>query len=183
MIKNAMAKKTKKAQMEMIGIALVVVIIIIGFLFVLKSMSKPPAEVQAGFVRAHIAQDVLNAMSIADANCGGLDMTELIKACVEGEREVACGDPCIVFRDSVQVILSSTLEKQKLPYRFRVYKQSEPPKDESESVSGLFFEYSGCNTTSIRRGYYAIKEKPGWQIIPSNTGDVKMMLEVCSKPY
>ena len=46
----------KKAQLEMIGIAIVVVLVVLGFLFVIKAMIKPPSDTHAGFVRAHIAQ-------------------------------------------------------------------------------------------------------------------------------
>ncbi|MCX6706543.1 MAG: hypothetical protein NT001_00150 [Candidatus Woesearchaeota archaeon] len=175
--------RSKKSQLEIIGIAIVVVIIVLGFLFVIKAMSTSPSSVQASFVRAHIAQDVLNAISISDANCGGMDMTELLKACVEGETEVECGKPCIVFKDSVDILLKSTLEVQKLPYRFRAYEGPDPPKDKGEAISGIFLEYNGCNKTSLDRGYYVIKERPGWWIIPVTNGDVKVMLEICSRPY
>lgn len=178
--------RSRKAQLEMIGIAIIVVIIVLGFLFVIKSMAKPPSNVQAGFVRAHIAQDILNAMGISDANCGGIDMTELLKACVEGETEVECGKPCTIFNDSVRDILRDTLQVQKLPYRLRAYDTDDPPKSITDwgvvgPTAKIFQEYNGCNKTSIERGYYVVKEK-GWRVIPITTGDVQIMLEICSKP-
>ena len=172
----------KRAQLEMIGIAIVVVLVIIGFLFVLKAISWPPSSTQAGFVRAHIGQDVLNTMSIADAGCFGIDMTEVLKACAEGST-IDCAEPCVYFDEKVKEVLEATLEEQKLAYRFRVYRIEDPPKTAGEALGGIFMEYGGCNETSLNRGTLIIKEKPGMIVVPTNAGDIKVMLEVCSNPY
>lgn len=172
----------KKAQLEMIGIAIVVVLVVLGFLFVLKAMSKPPIDTQASFLRTHISQDVLNTMSITDASCGGIDMTELLKACAEGA-SVECGEPCAYFNDSMKMVLKLTLDEQNLPYRLRVYTTDEPPLSPRDTTGSIFIEGLGCNEDSLKTGRYAIKEKPGMIIIPSKAGDIKMMLEICSKPY
>ncbi len=179
---NRLCGKTKgrKAQLEMIGIAIVVVLVVMGFLFIMAATIKEPSSAQAGFVRAHIAQDVLNTMSISDADCYGLDMTELLKACAEG-KNVKCGGPCQIFNDSLKIIMESTLEEQRLPYRLRAYKFN-PPNEPKDALGGIYMEYHGCNETSLTRGYYQIKERPGILVIPVKGGDAKVMLEICSRP-
>lgn len=172
----------KTAQLEMIGIAIVVVLVVLGFLFVLKAVSKPPVSAQAGFLKTHIAQDVLNTVSITDASCGGIDMTDVLKACAEGS-DIQCAEPCAYFNDSMKLVLNMTLEEQRLPYRLRVYTKDEPPLLPSSATGGIFIEGAGCNESSINSGRYVIKEKPGMIIIPSKAGDIKVMLEICSKPY
>ncbi|MBU0535851.1 MAG: hypothetical protein KKE20_02725, partial [Nanoarchaeota archaeon] len=157
----------KKAQLEMIGIAIVVVLVVLGFLFVLKAISKPPSTVHTGFVRSHITQDLLNTVSIADADCGGIDMTDLLKACAEGGTVDCAADPCDAFRVKIGIVLEQTLEVQKLAYRLRTYRTDEPPKTSADALNmngrmgGIYFEYDGCNETSMNRGYYIVKEKPG----------------------
>ncbi|MBD3313888.1 hypothetical protein GF345_05595 [Candidatus Woesearchaeota archaeon] len=180
----------RKAQLEMIGIAIVVVLVVLGFLFVLKAISGPPSETHSGFVRSHITQDLLNTVSISDADCGGIDMTELLKACAERATVDCAPDPCQAFITYMEDILEQTLGEQRLAYRLRAYISNSPPATSSESIQengnqigSIFITARGCNQTSIQRGYYSVGEKPGLLVIPTNVGDLKVMLEICSRVY
>ncbi|MCX8147063.1 MAG: hypothetical protein N3D84_01200 [Candidatus Woesearchaeota archaeon] len=166
--------KSKKSQLEMIGIAIVIVMIVLGMLFVLKSMIKPPIQTHSKFVRTHITYDILLTVSLSDADCGGMTMGEVLKACAEGD-VVNCGDGdgCKVFKNNIQKILNATLKKQKLDYRLRAYTSTNPPKDSGGSLGDIFMA-SSCSENAL------VKEKPGILIIPSNVGDIKLMLEICS---
>ena len=106
----------------------------------------------------------------------------MLKACAEGKTVERAGDPCAYFNESLKTIMEGTLEEQELPYRLRAYKDSSPPERE-KAFKGIYMEYRGCNKTTINRGYYSIGDKPGMLVVPTNSGDVKIMLEICSRNY
>ncbi len=77
-------KKQKKAQTEILGLAIIVVFLTIGMLFVVKFLvTKSPDETRETFIRSELASNILGSIVDADTNCRGHKISYLIKDCAE----------------------------------------------------------------------------------------------------
>jgi preprotein translocase subunit YajC len=80
----------KKAQLEIMGLAVVVILISLIILFVIQFVILRPADdAQQQFAQEQLAANTVNAFVITTTSCQGLDVTELIQDCASF-REVDC---------------------------------------------------------------------------------------------
>jgi hypothetical protein len=76
--------KNKKAQTEILGLAIIVVFVAIGMLFVIKFSMNPSEEThREQFIRSELAANILNSMIDAHTSCRNLDFAALLKDCAE----------------------------------------------------------------------------------------------------
>ena len=78
--------------MEILGLAVVVVIILVATIFIVRFLVlKTPVEYRKGFVSAEIASNMLNTfLKTAAKDCSQLTMTELLQDCAQG-KSITCG--------------------------------------------------------------------------------------------
>ena len=108
-----------RAQMEMFGLAVIVVMITLGFLFVITfRAAAPKAEFQKDYTYDELAQNFVNSViSVNVRECGTTRITvsDLIKYCNKGEDVTyRCGgqDACLLLNSTLKTILSRTLESR-----------------------------------------------------------------------
>ena len=104
----------KKAQTEIMGLAIVVILIIIGMTFVIRFMlAKEPVDIKAEFTRAEIASNTLNTLlKTVSKDCNGLSMTELLQDCGQSQSIFCNGQrSCIYVEEATQEIFSKTLDE------------------------------------------------------------------------
>ncbi|PIN86110.1 hypothetical protein COV19_06455 [Candidatus Woesearchaeota archaeon CG10_big_fil_rev_8_21_14_0_10_44_13] len=185
-VSNCM-KKARKAQMEMIGIAIVVVLLVIGMAFVFKALMKAPERTHEKFTKEQTAQSIIIAISNSDAGCKGVEMKELMQDCGNNVNSVEdfelgqsgsiqCGstDSCRYLNRSLKVIFEETLKLQRLPYRFILYKTS-------IDTPILYIEDGGCNEYNIKVMRKFDTGKPGEQPLPLDSGgNVYARLDICT---
>src|SRR3989338_525923 len=127
----------KKGQMEILGIAVIIVLVILGFLFMLRFATPgEAANLKERLGRAQIANNVLSAMlKTGDKVCDPLKkpkIEELLIDCAENKGNggsVVCQGKlsCAYVREKIeQNILAKSIGKWKLGYEFSV-KQSGAP--------------------------------------------------------
>lgn len=181
-----MAKK-RKAQMEMIGIAIVVVLLVIGMAFVFKALMKPPTRMHEKFTKEQTAQSILIAIGNADSGCRNVEMKDLMQDCGNGVNtaedfeigrggSLQCGtkDSCHYLNSSLKWIFDNTLKVQRLPYRFILYKTM-IDKDL------LYIEEGGCNDNNIKVRRKFDIGKPGELPLPLDSGgNVYARLDICT---
>lgn len=74
----------KKSQAEIVGIAIVMVLIMLGVVFVIRFIVLPENEnIKQIYDQIQIGANFIDAMLITHTNCSGVTMTELIKNCFE----------------------------------------------------------------------------------------------------
>ncbi|MCK5107831.1 MAG: hypothetical protein KAQ83_03830 [Nanoarchaeota archaeon] len=74
----------KKAQTEILGLAIIVVFIAIGMLFVIKfSLNKSDEGPREQFINSELASNILNSMIDTHTSCRNLDFSALLKDCAE----------------------------------------------------------------------------------------------------
>ncbi len=124
-------KEQKRAQMEILGLAIVVVLVIMATLFVVKFVSmKSPVNYRKGFVSSEIASNIINTfLKTASEGCSQLTMTELLQDCAQGQA-IRCDDgeySCSFVNSTAIQIFGDTLDKWSMKYEFLAYKSINSP--------------------------------------------------------
>ena len=117
--------KHKKTQMEIMGLAIVVILVSLGFLFVLKfNVLKKPAETHKDFIQSEMASNFLNSLlRTTSKDCYDLSFTEIFQDCGK-ESLFTCEngkDTCNYIKDQTQELLSKTLDQWSIQYGFTAY--------------------------------------------------------------
>ncbi|MBI2655915.1 hypothetical protein HYX06_05845 [Candidatus Woesearchaeota archaeon] len=141
----------KKGQMEIIGLAIVIIIILIGLAIAVRFMTfKNPENTRAGFVSAELASNTINTFLETTAeNCLKSKMKDLIQDCAEGTERI-CGNgqgACAFVRSAADEIFTKTFRKWKTNYKFLIYSDPNHPfvnlesgcAASQEKVSDTFF--------------------------------------------
>ena len=156
--------------MEIMGLAIVVVLIVLGMLFAIRFfINREPAEFKSRFTHKQLAQNTVTAfLNTNTSSCHGMSITELLQDCGQS-KSVICEDvgatgSCEYVRDTAGLILSQTLVQWNIDYNFKVYF--------SDDVAGHIFKLgSSCTGES----------EPGWGYTPISTGrTIFTRLDVCS---
>lgn len=160
--------KKRKAQMEIMGLAIVVVLIVLGMLFAVRFfINREPAEFKSRFTNKQLAQNIVTAfLNAKTESCHGMSITELLQDCGQSA-SVTCEDgttgSCEYVRDAAGLILSQTLEGWKAEYSFKVYFSD-------DATNPIFTLGSDCSGDS----------EPGWGYTPASTRTIYTRLDVCS---
>ena len=108
-------KKNKKSQMEIMGLALVVILISLGLLFAIKFSAMKPATSGARktYIKTIKAANMLNTLLKVDTGCAGASVTQLIQDCADTNPQLDCsGDnSCTYVKDTIEYIFDNSLEE------------------------------------------------------------------------
>ena len=125
----------KRAQMEILGLAIVVVIILVATVFVVRFLVfKTPTNYRKGFVSSELASNMLSTFLKTNANsCSQLTMTELLQDCAQvgGEGSIKCSNgeySCKYVESAAQEIFDVTFKKWNMEYEFLAYTDKNDPK-------------------------------------------------------
>jgi hypothetical protein len=128
----------KKAQIEMMGLVVIVLILAIGFLFLVSYLTRggERESAQQIYQKELLGYNTIGAILQADAGCKGNSIAELIEDCVSN-REVVCSgaDSCAYTESQIIIILNETLGQRNQEYFFYVWRGQENP--EMEIWNGL----------------------------------------------
>ena len=121
----------RKAQTEIMGLAIVVILLVIGMTFVIRfMMSKEPTDYKKQFTYAEIASNTLNTfLKSASKDCNELTMTELLQDCSQS-KSIFCENgkiSCDYVTETAQLVLNQTLEIWNYKYEFLVFKDKGKP--------------------------------------------------------
>jgi hypothetical protein len=124
-------KFSKEAQMEILGLAIVVVLILVATIFVVRFLVlKTPTDYRKGFVSSELASNMLNTLLKTSAmGCSQLTMTELLQDCAQG-RGITCDDgqdSCKFVEVTSNKIFENTLKKWNMEYEFMAYTDPNSP--------------------------------------------------------
>lgn len=119
--------KTKKAQMEIFGLMIVVILLIIGVLFAVKFVVlKKPPEVKESFSRAQLTSNLgLALMDSSTSNCRGTAIRDLMIDCAEWPEmggTITCDDgslSCEYLDSAVENILNQTVDVWRVKYEIK----------------------------------------------------------------
>lgn len=158
----------KKAQTEIIGLAVVVILLIIGMTFVIRfTINKEPVDYKKQFTQAEIASNTLNTLlKSASQDCNDLSMTELLQDCGQNpdSPSITCSvdsiNSCDYVEREVQKIFEKTLEIWKVDYEFKVFHTEANP---------IFTLGDPCPASKKSKTFP----------IPTSSGTIFVKLDVC----
>ncbi len=151
----------KKAQMEVFGLAIVVILIFIGMIFAFRFFNPASTDdVKSRYVDEVIAQSMLTSMFSINTTCS-LDMTELAKDCSIRNSYYCDGVlSCEYLDETIGNILSNTLEVWRKPYEFTI------------SGTEIDKKYGDCSRLKKVPGTYHISLYP-------EAGSITATLTIC----
>ncbi|MBI2139338.1 hypothetical protein HYU14_00320 [Candidatus Woesearchaeota archaeon] len=85
----------KRSQMEIMGLAVIVILISIAILFALNTILKQPSAYKKDFTQTELASNMLSSMlRTTYPQCNKMSLTELFQHCVRNEfsSDTVCGD-------------------------------------------------------------------------------------------
>ena len=116
----------RKAQIEIAGLVVIIILIIIGMVFVIRFMSKEPIDYKKQFTQAELASNMINTLLKTTSLCNGISMTEVLQNCSMNPAApvLICKNgqnSCEYFIGTSQQIFTETLEKWNIGYEFKVF--------------------------------------------------------------
>jgi len=125
----------KKAQMEVLGLAVIVIIVSLGIFFLI-SFSGEPEKFHKGFSDEQTIKNLLTSMKRTTVEeCRSLDIGELLVNCEEdlgkydtlrtsGSSDLCASGKttCLVANQTIYYLLNSTMNRQELSFHFKVFK-------------------------------------------------------------
>lgn len=117
--------------MEILGLAIVVVLILIATIFVVRFLAlQTPTNYRKGFVSSELASNMLNTfLKTAAKDCSQLTMTELLQDCAQA-RSISCGngqESCRFVESTAKKIFENTFDKWNMQYEFLAYTDINSP--------------------------------------------------------
>ena len=113
----------KKAQIEMMGLVVIVLILAIGFLFLVSYLTRggERESPQQIYQKELLAYNTIGAIIQATTPCRGLSMTDLIDDCVSFN-EINCFgvNSCAYVTFQASIVLNKTLNLRKQQYYFYI---------------------------------------------------------------
>ena len=163
---------TKKSQMEILGLSIVVVLVLVAVVFAARFLIfKTPSSYRAGFISSELASNMLSTFLKTNAkDCSRLSMTELLQDCGQslggGIRCHNGGDEkssCKFLESTAQEIFDKTFKKWGVNYEFLAYTDRNDP-----------------NTILVRSGDKCMSEKKSKVFpIPISTCTMFSQLDIC----
>lgn len=161
----------KKAQMEIIGLAFIVIIIVFGLLFYIKFTGDAKAPNKQVIEYKELGEATETAMLDTVIPICGYELRTAIQNCVSAPY-LTCGQDniCESIHDAMNNMLSNTLEARGEDYRAYIRYNN---KQILEKIGEIKPSDGSCNENS---NYYATPSQP----ISTNQGPVYFVIEFCS---
>lgn len=157
-----MAKIMKKGQQEIMGLAVVIVLIIIGILAIAK-LNSFEASHKKDYERSELASSMLNTLlATTSRDCNGLSMTQILQDCAGNPNSQGlCNaeNSCAYFEQQAKEIFKNTLESWQINYEFSTFYDEENP--------------------IIELGKQCINKKSELFPMPTGTGILSVKLDIC----
>jgi hypothetical protein len=123
----------KKAQMEIMGLAIIVILVALAMLFVVQFIVlRQPSEIKKTFTHKEMAANTVNTLLSTTTNCRQLSISQLVQDCAEGGYLICPDDPnnpnsnsCTYSRDIIQQILAATLDEWNKDYYLTINVKNE----------------------------------------------------------
>ena len=157
-------RRGKKAQMEIMGLAIIVILVSLGLLFAVQFMLKaPPKQVQSA-KESVLAANFLNTMLGTTTDCNKRTVRELLQDCALTGGITVCPDgvhSCEEARAIMTTLFDSTFKEWNMKYHFAM--------TGSTTVEGITFG-TAC-TGEREQKIHPLPGRPGFEI--------SLALEIC----
>lgn len=156
--------KNTRAQMEILGLAVIVVLIMLGVLFaVFFVLRAPQSDAAQTYKESQLASSLLTAMLTTTTPCRGATVTELLQDCsTSNQLECPSGTSCDEASTAISTMLDGTLGVWKRSYSF--------------SITGAY----AAEQIMFNAGDCSGEKESHTNPIPTPTGALQIRLDLCS---
>ncbi|MFA5141392.1 MAG: hypothetical protein WC471_00280 [Candidatus Woesearchaeota archaeon] len=163
-------KKSKKGQMELLGIAIVIVIILVGVMFFfLFAITGENTSIAPSVIRTQIGANTINTLLKTTTLCKKLTISELITDCVDGPNLECSGkNSCEYVKSQISYILENTLTNWGIDYQFDILKQTNTAGNEFTPIGEMDIG-SACTS-----------QEHFEQLLPTQISYAKASLNLCN---
>ncbi|HIH55126.1 hypothetical protein J4399_02475 [Candidatus Woesearchaeota archaeon] len=166
--------KSRKSQMEAFGLALIVIIIIVGFfLFLMFRIKNPIQDYKKQYIAEQMASNyVISVTGIDVRECSAKSYTirDLLIACARRDNVQCSGiDACELVNQTLYEITNKSLIAQE--FKFRLFTQGLNWPSAGEEIN---IEHRGCDENDP-------KDQSGYAILPLHPvpRQIKLILDIC----
>lgn len=154
----------KRGQMEIMGLAIIVILISIGLLFAVQWMLKAPSKKVETAKESVFAANYLSALLGTTTECNKRTVRDLLQDCALTQGATKCAEQtsCEYAHDIMGKIFNSTLEKWNYDYYF--------------FVTGSAIEQESLKFGNVCKGARERKEHP-LPVTPEF--EIKLTLDIC----
>jgi len=168
-----------KAQMEIMGLAIVVVLLTLAVLFTIQFVYlKPEQDVKGSFETSQLAANTINAiLQTTSSNCYGHQVKKLISNCAvnpptgtircDVESDNTRKYSCEKAADEIRYMLSQTLLDWKLSYNFTIIIPGYADNNNDFTFTPADFKCSGERESKLAP-------------LQTDIGTVNVRLDICS---
>src|SRR3989338_6564493 len=126
-----MKKIIKKGQQEIMGLAIVIILIILGILAIARLGPSQEFSYKKDYEHYKLASSMLDTLlRTTGMDCNGVSMAQILRDCVDNPNSLGvCNaqDSCAYFEQQSREIFKNTMELWKTDYEFSVfYDESDP---------------------------------------------------------
>ena len=152
-------KMMKRGQHEIMGLAVVIILIIIGLLYTAKFSSNKGFS-YGDYKQSELASGMLTTLlATTSRDCNGLSLKEILQDCADNNGDMCNGkNSCAYFEQQANEIFGNTLGTWKTNYRFRVFYNEDP---------------------IIELGTQCINKESEMLLLPTKTGVLSVKLDIC----
>ncbi|MBN2112247.1 hypothetical protein JW707_04060 [Candidatus Woesearchaeota archaeon] len=159
-----MSPSKRKAQMEIMGLAIIFILVIFGVLFGVRFViTKPDSDIRKGFQESTLAANMLTAIRGTTTDCNDASVEQLLQDCAS-EKAIICEGTtsCKKAEKVIGQIFKETMEVWERSYNFSI--------QGTYDVSQISFGQGDCS------GEKEVKTHP----VPTRAGTIVLRLEICS---
>jgi len=112
----------KKAQMEIMGLAIIIILLALAMLFVVQFVIlRQPSDIKKTFTHKELAANTVNTLLATTTDCRELPISQLLEDCADGGN-IPCptGNSCSQAEEAIEQILAKTLDEWNKEYYMTV---------------------------------------------------------------
>ncbi len=148
-IKERRIKNKSRGQMEVFGLAVIVILISIGFfIYVSYKVQQKPPNVQKEYTNDKLANDfVLSILDVNVRECNSFTIKDLAIDCARDHR-IQCGtkDSCYMLNKTINTLLNRTF--MSMDTKFRFFSENIPVGTSGNELINI--TYLGCASDSVQ---------------------------------
>lgn len=153
----------RKAQMEIMGLAIIFILVIFGVLFAIRFViTKPDVDLRKDYQQSALAANMLSAIRGTTTDCSDTNVEQLLQDCASS-KTIECGgmNSCEKAESVIKQIIEETLDQWEQSYSFSI--------TGTFDVSQIKFANGDCS------GEKEVKTHP----VPTKAGTIILKLEIC----
>ena len=121
----------KKGQQEIMGLAIVIILIILGILAIARLGPSQEFSYKKHYEQSLLASNMLDTLlTTTSRDCNGVSMAQILRDCFDNPDGLGvCNvqDSCAYFEQQAKEIFGNTLESWKINYEFSVFYNERSP--------------------------------------------------------